>query len=260
MNTDRKPFGAHDALLRGPTRRAPRRFTARGFLITAACAGLVSSAVHAADKSSGPNTDLIWTLAGYDSLAPRSIAFMPVVSYNSDLPTEHAAEDAAAAAFKGIGYRWVSPRNALALLGARPGADSVWKAQRTALLKTGRVDSLAAPILCSALRTRAILCFRVDQLEKHDLQFDETGKPSTSVEVHAAMVDSTGRVLWRASGSEIGEGPLQDASTNNLSGVNASGLTNQPITGTGRAPEASEVFAKLFKRWADRFPPPPAVR
>ena len=212
-----------------------------------------------ADKS-GPNTDLIWTHSGYDSLAPKSIAFMPVVSYNSDLPTEHAAEDAAAAAFRGLAYRWVSPRNALALLGARPGADSVWKAQRSALLKTGRADSLAAPILCSALRTRAILCFRVDELEKHDLQWDETGKPSTSVEVHAALVDSTGRVLWRASGSEISEGALQDASTNNLSGVNASGLTNQPVTGTGRAPEPSEVFGKLFRRWADRFPPPPAAK
>jgi hypothetical protein len=100
----------------------------------------------------------------------------------------------------------------------------------------------------------------VDQLDKHDLQWDETGKPSTSVEVHAALVDSTGRILWRASGSEISEGALQDASSNNLSGVNASGLTNQPVTGTGRAPDAADVFGKLFKRWADRFPPPPAAR
>jgi hypothetical protein len=213
-----------------------------------------------AGKTSGPDTDLIWTFAGYDTIAPRSIAFMPVVSFNNDLPTEHAAEDAAAAAFKGLAYRWVSPRNALALLSGRPAADSLWKAQRAALLKTGRADSLAAPVLCSTLRTRAMLCFRVDQLDKHDLQFDETGKPSTSVEAHAALVDSTGRVLWRASGSEISEGPLQDASTNNLSGVNASGLTNQPVTGTGRAPDPSEVFTKLFKRWVDRFPPPPATR
>jgi hypothetical protein len=242
---------------------ADRRFL-HAALALGVTLGLLAGSAHGpgpanADKSGGPNTDLLWTHPGYDSLAPKSIAFMPVVSYNSDLPTEHAAEDAAAAAFKGLAYRWVSPRNALALLGVRPGADSVWKAQRAVLLKTGRADSLAAPILCSALRTRAILCFRVDQLEKHDLQWDETGKPSTSVEVHAALVDSAGRVLWRASGSEISEGALQDASTNNLSGVNASGLTNQPVTGTGRAPDPVEVFGKLFKRWADRFPSPPAA-
>ncbi|MFI5371461.1 MAG: hypothetical protein ACHQ52_07870 [Candidatus Eisenbacteria bacterium] len=211
-----------------------------------------------ADKNAGEKLDLIWTHPDYATLGPSSIAFMPVVSYNSDLPTEHVAEDAAAAAFKSLTYRWISPRTALVLLGAHPDADSVWKVQRQSLLKTGRADSLAAPILCAALRTRALLCFRVDQLEKRDLQWDESGKPSTSVAAHAALVDSTGRVLWRASGSEIGEGALQDPNNESVTGVRASGLTNAPVTGTGRAPEPSEVFGRLFARWADRFPPPPA--
>jgi hypothetical protein len=209
-------------------------------------------------KDTGRALDLIWTHPDYVSHTPRSIAFMPAVSWNGDLPSEHMAEDGAASAIKGRAYRWVSPATVQALLGARPAADSTWKAQRAAIMKQGRVDSLAAPALCAALHVRALFTLRVDELERHDLDWNETGKPITQVQAHAALVDSTGTLLWTASGSEVGEGALQEAPSS-MTRVDASGLSNQPATGTGKSPDPREVFSRMFLRWAERFPAPAAA-
>lgn len=209
-------------------------------------------------KDAGGKIDLIWTHPDYATIGPKSIAFMPAVSWNNDLPSEHATEDAAANALKGTAYRWLAPRTVQALLGAHPAADSLWQAQRSALVKRGRVDSVAAPVLCGALHVRALFTLRVDQIERHDLEWNETGKPSTLAQVHAALVDSLGRLVWSASGSELGEGALQE-SASGMTRVDASGLGNQPATGTGKSPEPREVLAKMFARWADRFPPPPGT-
>jgi hypothetical protein len=209
-------------------------------------------------KGDARKVDLIWVAPDYGTTGPRSIAFMPPVSWNNDLPSEHATEDAAAAALRSLPYRWLSPSTVLSLLEARPVADSIWKAQRAVLVRNARIDSLAAPVLCAALRTRALLCFRVDQLERHDLAWDESGSPTTAVQVHAALIDSTGRMLWTASGSEVGSGASQDGASG-MTRVDASGLNNSPSTGTGKSPEPRDVLAKLFVRWAERFPAPPAA-
>ena len=228
--------------------------------ITVGLFALVLVAVDAAaDKPKGGKLDLIWAHPEIATLAPRGIAFMPAVSFTNDLRAEKAVEDAAAASLKSLPFRWLSPRSALALLAAAPAADSLWKVQRKRLLKAPRVDSLAAPALCRALRTQALLTFRIDQYEQRNLEWNEAGKPSTSVEVHAALVDSSGRLLWTASGSELGEGALQDPNGGNLTGVSGNGLGNTPITGTGKAPAFDEVLDKLFARWAPRFPAAPAA-
>ena len=215
---------------------------------------VLAPAVFAA--KAGNKLDLVWTNPGYADLAPRSIAFMPAVSWNNDLPSEHMAEDGAASAIKGKAYRWVSPLTVQSLMGARPAADWVWKAQRAVIVKTGRIDSLAAPALCASLRVRALFTLRVDQLERRDLEWNETGKPITQVQASAALVDSTGALLWTASGSEVGEGQLQEAPSG-MTRVDASGLGNKPATGTGKSPDPREVFSRMFIRWAERFPAPP---
>ena len=227
--------------------------------VSLALGAMLIAAAALAAKDSGRKVDLIWTHPDFAAHAPRGIAFMPAVSYNNDLPSEQKVEDAAAVQFKAVPYRWTSPRSVLTLLHLRPEADSMWKAQRALLLKSGRVDSLAAPVLCGALRVQALITFRVDQFEKRDLEWNEAGKPSTSVQVHAAMVDSTGRLLWTASGSELGEGTLQDPGNESVTGVRGSGLGNEPVTTTGKAPPYDEVLAKLFERWIERFPVPPGA-
>ena len=93
----------------------------------------------------------------------------------------------------------------------------------------------------------------MDRFEKLEMQSDQSGKPTTTVQLTAALVDSTGRLLWSASGSETAEGPYQDAHANAL-GVQASGLNNAPITGQGGAPSYIETITRLVARWLPRFP------
>lgn len=199
-------------------------------------------------------SDLYWTHPDLAARAVRSVAFMPVVSFDNNLKNEQAVESAMAGALKEKAYAWRSPLSVQALLRAMKG-DSLWKAQREAILKHERVDSLAAPALCRITRTDALLTLRIDLFERRNLEWNEAGKPSTTVQMKAALVDSAGRLLWTASGSETMEGPYQESNAG-VVGVKGSGLGTQPMTGVSGAPAFEEVLAKLFGRWAQNFPPP----
>ena len=126
------------------------------------------------------------------------------------------------------------------------------KAYVEKVLKSPRVDSLDAPRLARATRASALLSVRIDQFEKRELEFNQSGHAATTVQLRAALVDSSGRLLWSASGSETMEGPYQEAATGSL-GVKASGLNTTPVT-QGGAPSYNEVLAKLLGRWAEQFP------
>jgi hypothetical protein len=137
------------------------------------------------------------------------------------------------------------------------GGDSALLAVRKGVLKDARVDSLSARALCKALRVTAILSIRADQWDQIQMEFNQTGKPSTTVQMRAALVDSTGRLLWTASGSETGEGPMHQGDGGTL-GVKGSGIDLQPVTGQGGPPSFQEVLTPLFTRWIKEFPAPPA--
>ena len=100
------------------------------------------------------------------------------------------------------------------------GGDSLLKAVNGQIVKSVRVDSLDAPYLCRVMRVRALLSVRVEQFEKREMEFNQSGKPITTVNLRAALVDSTGRLLWTASGAENAEGPYHDANSGAI-GVNA---------------------------------------
>lgn len=201
--------------------------------------------------------DIFWQRPDMDSIRVKSIAFMPSIAYDHDLNKEHEAEDAMALTIKGVSYRWLSPTSVQALLKVRPAADSAWKIQRDRILKSpqARIDSLAAPILCSALRVQAMLTLRVDVMEKNEPEWNQAGKPTTTITCHAALVDSAGRLLWTASGSETGEGPYHDPNAG-VQSVSGSGLAAKPVTGQMGAPAYKDVGATLFNRWAQAFPRP----
>jgi len=206
------------------------------------------------------NVDLFWQRADFDSLKIKSIAFLPTVSFDHDLQKEQEAEDAMAQTIRGVVYRWLSPTSVQALFKARPAADSVWKVQRERVLKSpqARIDSLAAPILCAALRVNALLSLRVDRMEKVEPEWNQAGKPTTTIACHAALVDSAGRLLWSASGTETGEGQYYDPNAG-VQSVSGSGLSAKPKTGQMGAPEYKDVGARLFERWAQAFPRPAGV-
>lgn len=195
--------------------------------------------------------DALYTIAGYDTLGVRSVAMLPVASFDNNLQSEKEVAAAWGATFVEAGYRWVSAGAAKALLG-----DSLAKRARAELVRQGRPDSLLAGTLCAKLRVDAVLGIRVDRWEKSELEWNQAGKPTTAVQLRAALVDARGRLLWSGSGSEVGEGPYQEAGTNPL-GVAGTGLGTRPVTGAGGPPEYRDVLSRLLTRWKPWFPAMP---
>jgi hypothetical protein len=156
-------------------------------------------------------------------------------------------------ALKGSGHRWLSPIAARALLSGDSAAEELYRRARAGILESGRTDSLLAPALCARLRTDAVLSVRVDQWEQRRLERNQPGKPATSVVVRAALVDSLGRLVWSASGSETQEGPEQQVDTRQPElaggsfGRGPAGFQSQP-------PAYADVLDKLFARWTPQFP------
>jgi len=127
------------------------------------------------------------------------------------------------------------------------------------ILKTGRVDSLAAPLLCRTLRANAVLGVRVDQWEQAQVNWGQSGKPGTTVRVVAALIDSSGALLWSISGSETGEGPFHDPMTNPPEVMNHPTMAGLPVTGENGPPRFEDVLSKLLARWVPQFPKPAAA-
>jgi len=99
---------------------------------------------------------------------------------------------------------------------------------------------------------------RVEQWEQREVEWNQSGKPTTTVRLRAALVDSSGTLLWSAAGSETGEGPYHNPEAAPL-GVSESGLDRKPVTGQGGAPSHLEVMTPIVERWAKTFPTGTAV-
>ena len=218
----------------------------------AVLAPLASPALAA--KQKGRKVDLITTAPDFASYGIKSIAMLPVATFDKNLVTEARVAELVGRNLKDIGYRWVSTTSARGMLLATLG-DSAVKAVTEQILKNVRVDSLSAPRLCAKLRTDAVLCLRVDLWEQLPVLWNQAGRPMTSVQLKAALVDSSGALLWSASGSETGEGAYHDPSTNPI-GVSSSNLENTPVTGQGGPPPFDEVLNTMLLRWQPQFPRP----
>lgn len=225
------------------------------FLLVLSALLVEGSAVHA--QKSARKVDLFTLAPDFAQYGVQSIAMLPVATFDGNLDSRRMTEGLVGQALKGIGYRWVSPTLTKEWV-SRAGGDSLLKALNEQLLKQPRLDSLQAPMYSRTCRARALLTVRVDQFERRELEFNQSGRPATTVSLKAALVDSTGRLLWSASGSETMEGAFQDPSANPI-GVSASGLNTKPIAAQGGAPTFIEVLNKLLVRWAEHFPAKPVV-
>jgi hypothetical protein len=203
------------------------------------------------------STDNYWTAPDFAALNVRSIAMLPAAMASDNQEQRRLVEGSMGQSLRARPYRWISTLLTRDQV-RRAGGDSLLKALNEQLLKTGRLDSLSAASYSRWTRARALLTVRIDRMERLELEFNQAGKPSTTVELTAALVDSTGRLLWSATGHETAEGPYQDPTTNPL-GVKASGLNNLPMTNQGGAPSLAETLNRLLARWAPQFPDPPAA-
>lgn len=232
----------------------------RRFLLAAAAALAIAIALvpgaYSAKKDKGH--DQVWTRPDFASLGVDRIAMLPAVTFDHNFQTATLVETAVGLAFKGTGYRWISANLTRDLLRARAGGDSILKALDAMILKEPRVDSLSAPRVCAILGCDALLSVRVDQWEQYRPEWNQAGKPSTTVQLKAALVDSLGRLAWSAAGSYSGEGPYYDPSTTPV-GVHDSDLDRRPVTALGGAPTFSEATSALLARWVPSFPPKPAA-
>ena len=217
-------------------------------LLLLALAALAASAA----KKGAPSGDIAWTAPDIDRYAVSSIAMLPPATYDGSAEARKLVEQAVGQALKGSGHRWVSPFLVRDVI-IKNGGDSLAKAINDKLLKDPRVDSLDAPRLSRMFRARALLTVRVDEWERRELEANQSGRPSTSIQLRAALVDSTGRLLWTLASNETVEGAQQDAG-GNVIGVKSSGLNTQAIGTVVPAPTYPEVLAKMGLRWTEAFP------
>ena len=222
----------------------------------AALLGLSLWAGNGAAAGKDKKVDRFWTHPEISKYEFKTVALLPAATFTHDLAAEKEVELAWSPIARGTGYRWFFSTMSKDLLRRAFGGDSVLLALRKGVLKDGRVDSLSARALCKALRVTALVSMRADQWEQIQMEWNQTGKPSTTVQVRAALVDSSGRLLWTASGSETGEGPMHQADSGTL-GVKSSGLGLQAVTGQGGPPSFQEVLTPLFTRWIKEFPAQP---
>jgi len=202
--------------------------------------------------------DLFWTHPDYAQLKVDRIALIPVTSFDNAIPNENMVESVLGASFKGTAYRWISGTTTREMLRARSANDSLLKAIKAGILANGRVDSSAVPSIAAALRCDAMLSVRIDQWNQVTPDWNQAGKPYTTIQLRAALVDATGRLLWTASGTQTGEGAYYDPSTAPTS-VKDSGLERKPVSSQGGAPSFREVLTTLLTRFVDQFPAKPAT-
>ena len=84
------------------------------------------------------------------------------------------------------------------------------------------------------------------------MEWNQTGKPSTMIQLKAALVDTLGRLLWTASGSETVEGPYYDPSTQ-TSQLTTGAIGHSQTSGPA-PPSYAEVLARILTRWGANFP------
>lgn len=225
-------------------------------VLAAALATLVLTApaapVAAAEKPAGDANDRFWVAPDLAQFPVTSIALLPIATYDDNAEHRKMIEAALGPALKGTGHRWVSSflvRDKL----MRTGGDSLAKALNDQLLADLRLDSLSAPFYSRTLRARALLTVRADQMERVELEPIQSGRPSTTVQLRAALVDSTGRLLWTAHSNETLLGQRQEAG-GNIIGVKTSGINNTAVGLTTQAPLFPEVLGKIAARWGEAFP------
>jgi hypothetical protein len=225
-------------------------------ILAAALVALAFDPAAAAPKRT-KGGDAVWTHPDFAALDVERIAFLPVATYDNNLQSAKLVENAFGAALRTTQYRWVSPTTARDRLRAA-GGDSALKALNAGVAKHARVDSLEARRLCELMRSDAVLSVRVDLWDKIEMEWNQPGKPSTTVQLKAALVDSAGRLLWTAAGSETAEGAYHDPGSGTV-GVKSSGLSTTPMTGQAGAPAFEDVLTRLFARWAPLFPARPVT-
>ena len=199
-----------------------------------------------------PSGDLIFRHPRFAQLAPTSIALLPAASFDANAERERLLTATWAASLGGGGYRWMSASTARTILSGDSAGAALMAAARAAVLQKSRVDSTIAQGMCRKLRVSAVLGVRLDEWETQSIEPTQSGKPWSRAYVRSALIDSAGRLLWSAEGSETVEGAEHEAVVDG--GIGGSAPRSDFAGGAGSPPRPQDVFQRIATRWAAVFP------
>jgi len=215
---------------------------------------LAAGGAHAAASRKGAREiDKLFSRPDLATIRLTSVAMLPAASFDNIGPAERQAEGELMKAIRDAGFRWITAPTAREML-RRDGGDSLLKAIREEILAHDPIDSTRVPRVCGRLRVNGLITVRVDQAEQISIQTDQTGKPSTTIQVRAVLMDSLGRKLWSASGSYFIEGPYMQAAQGGGIASAGGSIATSAIETRNNAPDWPLAMSPLFARWAPTFP------
>jgi len=230
------------------------RPAALGFALAAVLlAGGISAPEAAPKPKRERQIDRIVVHPNLRSIRLTAVAMLPAASFEGVEPAERHAEAELMRSIRDAGYRWITAPTTRDML-RRSGGDSLLKATREAILSRDRIDSTRVPGLCGRLRVNGLLIVRIDRAEQISIQSDQSGRPSTTIQLRAALVDSLGALVWSASGAEYVEGLEMQANASGALGSGAGNLAPSATQARNNAPDWPLALQPLLVRWTPTFP------
>jgi len=139
--------------------------------------------------------DTIWRHPALDSLAPQTIAILPAVVFAENAHAMRLVEQRWRQLYSETGHCWLSANASRVRMAAQsPRGDSLYEVIARQVRSTGQVDSTMGRRLARLMGVESVLSLRIDRWEVAD-----GGR--AMIEVTAALVDSTGTLLWKISGA-----------------------------------------------------------
>lgn len=178
-----------------PTQSSSRRASRAPGILCCALAGLVCAFATAQAARKGP--DRAWVHPDLQHFVVPRIAVLPAVPVEGGLDVCPFVEKRWLTATSGPRMRWMPTVVARVRL-EQGGGDSLLRRLAGDVLRSGRVDSTTAPLVARALGVRGLLSLRIDLWRREDSPVHDHTR--AVVGLTGALVDSTGTLLWSATG------------------------------------------------------------
>lgn len=212
------------------TARARRRGGTRGLGVGGCVLALALSALTAT-AGDRKDSDRTWSHPELERFVVPRIALLPVVPVEGGLDVCPFVEKRWAHMAGAVRGRWLPTVLTRSLL-ERGGHDSLLTRVAGDVLRSGRVDSTTAPPLARALGVRGLMTMRLDLWRRQNSPV--RGMTRAAVVITASLVDSSGTLLWTATGR----------------GEHDAGTVSQFTEEFGTAPaDYDSALTDLFGRW-----------
>ena len=177
-----------------PSSRGPSNAT-----LAVVCILLAATCVPAMTAAARKEPDRVWVHPQFERFALPRIAVLPAVAVEGGLDICPFVEKRWTSVAGGARMRWLPTVLTRSRLKAG-GHDSLLTRLGRDVLRIGRVDSTMAPQIAGALGVRGLLSLRVDLWRRENSPV--RGRTLAVVGLTAALVDSSGTLLWSAAGRE----------------------------------------------------------